>query len=85
MTQITDNIIDQGSTMSDNIIDRDELQDKYIQRVIDSLDLDDCLAMLYDYIDKDTDKLTLNELIEDVEEYYPELLIDEPSESTGWN
>ena len=69
----------------DNIIDRDELQDKYIQRVIDSLDLDDCLAMLYDYIDKDTDKLTLNELIEDVEEYYPELLIDEPSESTGWN
>ena len=70
---------------TDNIIDRDELQDKNIQRVIDSLDLDDCLAMLYDYIDKDTDKLTLNELIEDVEEYYPELLIDEPSESTGWN
>ena len=60
---------------TDNIIDRDELQDKYIQRVIDSLDLDDCLAMLYDYIDKDTSKLSLNELIEDVEEYYPELLI----------
>ena len=70
---------------TDNIVDRDELQDKYIQRVIDSLDLDDCLAMLYDYIDKDTDKLTLNELIEDVEEYYPELLISEPDESTGWN
>ena len=85
MTQTTDNIIDQGTTMSDNIIDRDELQDKYIQRVIDSLDLDDCLAMLYDYIDKDTDKLTLNELIEDVEEYYPELLISGPDESTGWN
>ena len=80
------------TTMTDNIVDRDELQDKYIQRVIDSLDLDDCLAMLYDYIDKDTDKLSLNELIEDVEEYYPELLCDtneeeydEPSESTGWN
>ena len=43
---------------TDNIVDRDELQDKYIQRVIDSLDLDDCLAMLYDYIDKDTDKLS---------------------------
>ena len=62
---------------TDNIINRDELQDKYIQRVIDSLDLDDCLAMLYDYIDKDTDKLSLNELIEDVEEYYPELLISQ--------
>ena len=58
----------------DNIIDRDVLQDKYVQRVIDSLDLDDCLAMLYDYINKDTDSLSLNELIEDVTEYYPELL-----------
>ena len=59
---------------TDNIIDRDVLQDKYVQRVIDSLDLDDCLAMLYDYINKDTDSLSLNELIEDVQEYYPELL-----------
>ena len=58
----------------DNIIDRDVLQDQYVQRVIDSLDLDDCLAMLYDYINKDTDSLSLNELIEDVQEYYPELL-----------
>ena len=63
--------------MTDNIIDRDELQDKYIQRIIDGLDFGDCLAMLYDYIDKDTDKLSLNELIEDVEEYYPELLISQ--------
>ena len=59
---------------TDNIIDRDVLQDQYVQRVIDSLDLDDCLAMLYDYINKDTDSLSLNELIEDVQEYYPELL-----------
>ena len=60
---------------TDNIIDRDELQDKYIQRVIDSLDLDDCLAMLYNYLDKDINKLSFNELLEDVQEYYPELLI----------
>lgn len=70
---------------TDNIIDRDELQDQYVQKIIDSLDLDDCLEMLYDYLNRDTDKLSLKELIEDVEEYYPELLIDEPSESTGWN
>ena len=30
--------------------------------------------MLYDYLSNDIDKLTLNELIEDVEEYYPHLL-----------
>ena len=59
------------------IIDRDVLQAQYVQKTIDSLDLDDCLAMLYDYLDKDTDKLSLNELIEDVTEYYPELLNEE--------
>ena len=69
----------------DNIIDRDELQDQYVQKTIDSLDFGDCMAILYDYLSKDADKLSLNELIEEVEEYYPELLIDEPSESTGWN
>ncbi len=56
---------------------RAQLQDQYVQKTIDSLDLDDCLAMLYDYINKDTDSLTLNELIEDVKEYYPEILNEE--------
>ena len=78
--------------MTDNIIDRDELQDKYIQKTIDSLDFGDCMAILYDYLSKDADKLSVDELIEEVEEYYPELLCDtdeddlpEPDESTGWN
>jgi hypothetical protein len=62
------------NTITDNIIDRDELQNNYVQEVIDGLDLKDCLAMLYDYLSKDIDKLSLNELIEDVEEYYPHLL-----------
>ena len=62
------------SQITDKIIDRDVLQAQYVQKTIDSLDLDDCLALLYDYLDKDTDKLSFNELIEDVTEYYPELL-----------
>ena len=64
------------NTITDNIIDRDELQNNYVQEVIDGLDLKDCLAMLYDYLSNDMDKLTLNELIEYVEEYYPHLLED---------
>ena len=64
------------NTITDNIIDGDELQNNYVQEVIDGLDLKDCLAMLYDYLSKDIDKLSLNELIEDVEEYYPHLLED---------
>ena len=62
------------TTIKDNIIDRDVLQSKYVQSIVDSLDMDDCLAMLYDYLDKDQDKLSFDELLEDVTEYYPELL-----------
>ena len=63
-----------SNTIQDNIIDRDVLQAKYVQQIIDSLDMDDCLAMLYDYINKDQDNLSFSELLEDVNEYYPELL-----------
>ena len=64
------------NTQTEKIIDRDELQNNYVQEVIDGLDLKDCLIMLYDYLSNDIDKLTLNELIEDVQEYYPHLLKD---------
>ena len=63
-----------NNTINDNIIDRDELQSDYVQEVIDGLELKDCLAMLYDYLSNDIDKLTVDELIEDVQEYYPHLL-----------
>ena len=62
------------TTMTDNIIDRDQLQDQYIQRVIDSLDFGDCLAILYDYMNESFDKYSDEELKEEVKEYYPELL-----------
>tara|TARA_S200002703_G_scaffold42612_1_gene37005 strand:+ start:46 stop:300 length:255 start_codon:yes stop_codon:yes gene_type:complete len=75
-TPLTSLLDKQMNTITDNIIDRDELQNNYVQEVIDGLDLKDCLAMLYDYLSNDMDKLTLNELIEDVEEYYPHLLED---------
>jgi len=62
------------NTTTTNIIDRDELQSDYVKEVIEGLDLKDCLAMLYDYLSNDMDKLTVDELIEDVQEYYPHLL-----------
>ena len=62
------------NTTTDNIIDRDELQNNYVQEIIDGLDLKDCMAMLFDYLSNDIDKLTVDELIEDVQEYYPHLL-----------
>ena len=60
--------------MTDNISLKDELIDRYVTRVIDGLDLDDCLAILHDYMTKSYEDYSLEEMKEEVEEYYPELL-----------
>jgi len=60
--------------MTDNIIDRDELQANYINRILDGLDIKDMMAILYDQFDENFDKYSVNELIEEVTEYYPDLL-----------
>ena len=63
-------------TVQDNIIDRDELQANYINRIIDGMDIKDMMAILYDQFDENLDKYTVTELIEEIKEYYPELLED---------
>ena len=60
--------------MTDNIIDRDALQANYINRVLDDMDIKDMMAILYDYMDVEFDKYSVDELIEQVDEYYPDLL-----------
>ena len=60
--------------MTDNIIDRDALQANYINRVLDDMDIKDMMAILYDYMDVEFDKYSVDELIAEVEEYYPHLL-----------
>ena len=77
---------------TDNIIDRDELQETYIRELIDGMDHKDMYAFVYDTINDNLDKYTVDELIEEVNEYDPNLLGDtdeddlpEPDESTGWN
>ena len=60
----------------DNIIDRDELQDAYINEIIDSMDIKDLMRLVYDQLDSNLETYTVNELIEEVEEYYPHLLED---------
>ena len=62
--------------MTDNIIDRDALQANYINRVLDDMDIKDMMAILYDYMDVEFDKYSVDELIAEVEEYYPHLLED---------
>ena len=62
------------NSMTDNIIDRDKLQDNLINQILDDMDIKTMMAMLYDMMDESYDKYSVPELIAEVEEYYPHLL-----------
>ena len=65
---------DHTNSMTDNIIDRDNLQDNLINQILDDMDIKTMMAILYDYLDADYDKYSVDELIEEVKEYYPHIL-----------
>ena len=60
--------------MEDNIIDRDQLQNDYIERIIDGMDHKTMYQYIYDMLEQNFDKYTCEEIIGEVEEYYPDLL-----------
>jgi hypothetical protein len=55
-------------------MNREQLQDAYINEIIDGMDLKDMMALLFDMLDKEMDIYTDEELKEEVKEYYPHLL-----------
>ena len=59
---------------NDNIVNRDELQDAMIQQILDDMDIKTMMAILYDNMSESYDKYSVDELIAEVEEYYPHLL-----------
>ena len=60
----------------ENIIDRDQLQDAMINNIIDGMDMNGLCQLAYDYLNESYDKYSVDELIVEVEEYYPHLLDD---------
>ena len=60
----------------ENIIDRDQLQDNMINQILDDMDIKTMMAILYDNMSESYDKYSVDELIAEVEEYYPHLLED---------
>ena len=60
--------------MTDNIIDRDELQDNLINQILDDMDIKTMMAILYDNMSESYDEYSIDELIEEVKEYYPHIL-----------
>ena len=65
---------DHTNPMTDNIIDRDNLQDAYINEIIDGMDIKDLMRIVYDNLEQNLEQYSVDELIEEVEEYYPRLL-----------
>ena len=63
--------------MTENIIDRDKLQEAMIQNIIDGMDWKTMEQFVYDSLDGNFDDYTLEELITEAEDYYPELLEDD--------
>ena len=61
---------------NDKIIDRDELQDAMINQILDDMDIKTMMTILYDNMSESYDKYSVDELIAEVEEYYPDLLND---------
>jgi hypothetical protein len=60
--------------MEDNIVDRDQLQNDYIERIIDGMDHKTMYQYIYDMLEQNFDKYSVEEIIGEVEEYYPDLL-----------
>jgi hypothetical protein len=59
---------------SSQIMNRQQLQDAYINTVIDNMDHKDMMALLFDHMDADLDKYSDKELSEEIAQFYPELL-----------
>lgn len=55
-------------------MNRDELQSKLIHQMLDDMDLKTMMSVLYDFMDESYDKYSEEELTEEVNQYYPELL-----------
>ena len=62
---------------TDNIIDRDELQTAYVDSIIEGMDIEGLEQLAKDYLNDNFDKYTVDEIITEVEEYYPDLLEQE--------
>ena len=56
-------------------MNRTDLQESYIQQVIDGMDFKTMYQFVYDTLDESLSKYSEAELITEVEDYYPELLL----------
>ena len=61
---------------SNKSINRDQLQEAYIESIIDGMDHKDLWQFVYDTIEQNLEKYSDEELVTEVKDYYPHLLED---------
>jgi len=55
---------------------RQQLQEEYINQVLEDMDIKDAMALLFDFMNVDLDQYSDEELNEEIRQFYPELLED---------
>ena len=68
---------------SNNSINRDSLQEAYIESIIDGMDHKTMYQYVYDMLDGNFDDYTTEELVTEVKDYYPELL-EQDNDLNAW-
>jgi hypothetical protein len=53
---------------------RDKVQEEYISRIVDGMDIKELVQYALDTLDEQMNELTDEQLLSDVKEYYPDLL-----------
>jgi len=53
---------------------RQQLQEEYINQVLEDMDIKDAMALLFDFMNVDLDQYSDEELNEEIRQFYPELL-----------
>ena len=61
---------------SNKSFNRDQLQEAYIESIIDGMDHKDLWQFVYDTIEQNLEKYSDEELVTEVKDYYPHLLED---------
>ena len=68
------------SFLTETQMNRQELLDAYIDRILDNMSTKDLMRIVGDQIEENLSSYSDDELISEVSEYYPELLEDVPAE-----
>jgi GTP cyclohydrolase FolE2 len=55
---------------------RQALQDEFVERIVEDMDIEELRVLAMEYLDEQYDKVSYGELMDKVAEFYPDMLED---------